>query len=175
MTLAHHVVFLCFLGFKLSVSWSRNAIYFSVKATQEKSHFTIFVIQNFVQKTQKHLWIHLYYWDQVFKVNEWCLMNCFHRESSVSNQIVTLLLPREMQTFSACGSLSFTIQNIYVNSNPVFLNLFNFQERKTRYWNEIRRSWLEIYLETKHTKSRARINTRAIALSRFLFKFLFEI
>ena len=118
---------------------------------------------------------HLYYWDQVFKVNEWCLMNCFHHESRVSNQIVTLLLPREMQTFSACGSLSFTIQNIYVNSNPVFLNLFNFQERKTRYWNEIRRSWLEIYLETKHTKSRARINTRAIALSRFLFKFLFEI
>ena len=47
-------------------------------------------------------------------------MNCFHHESRVSNQIVTLLLPREMQTFSACGSLSFTIQNIYVNSNPVF-------------------------------------------------------
>ena len=38
-------------GFELSVSQSRNVVYFSVIAMPKKSHFTIFAIQNFVKNT----------------------------------------------------------------------------------------------------------------------------
>ena len=41
-------------GFELSVSRSRDAIYFSIIAMPKKSHLTIFAIQNFVQNTKKH-------------------------------------------------------------------------------------------------------------------------
>ena len=41
-------------GFELSVSRSRDAIYFSIIAMPKKSHLTVFAIQNFVQNTKKH-------------------------------------------------------------------------------------------------------------------------
>ena len=41
-------------GFEISVSQSRNAIYFSIIAMPKESHFTIFAIQNFVQNTKQH-------------------------------------------------------------------------------------------------------------------------
>ena len=52
-------------GFELSVSPSRNAIYFSIIAIPKKSCFTIFAIQNFVQNTKKTREFHLYCWDDV--------------------------------------------------------------------------------------------------------------
>ena len=42
-------------GFELSVSRSRNAIYFSIVAIPKKSDFTIFAIENFVQNTKRHV------------------------------------------------------------------------------------------------------------------------
>ena len=39
-------------GFKLGISSSQNAIYFSIMIPK-KSHFTIFAIQNFVLNTKK--------------------------------------------------------------------------------------------------------------------------
>ena len=42
-------------GLKLIVSWLQNAIYFSIFTMPKKSHFTIFVTQNFVQNTKKHV------------------------------------------------------------------------------------------------------------------------
>ena len=43
-------------GFELSVSRSRNAIYFCIIAIPKKSHFLIFAIQN-CAKHKKNLWI----------------------------------------------------------------------------------------------------------------------
>ena len=43
--------------FELSISWLQNTIYFHIITMLKESHFTVFVIQNFVQNTKKHLWI----------------------------------------------------------------------------------------------------------------------
>ena len=44
---------ICLPGFKLSVLRSQNAIYFSIIRIPKKFHFTIFVIQIFVQNMKK--------------------------------------------------------------------------------------------------------------------------
>ena len=56
----------------------------------KKSHFTIFVIENLIQNTKKKHTneFHLYCWNHVFKVNEWCLVDCFLHKFKVSNQIM---------------------------------------------------------------------------------------
>ena len=46
-----------------------------IKLSVLKSHFTIFLIQNFVQNTKNTCEYHLYCWNHVCKVNEWCLAN----------------------------------------------------------------------------------------------------
>ena len=43
--------------FELSISWLQKTIYFHNITMPKKSHFTVFVIQNFVQNMKKHLWI----------------------------------------------------------------------------------------------------------------------
>ena len=62
----------------------------------KKSNFTIFAMQNFVQNTKKIRKFHLFCWDHVCKVNEWYLVDCFHREFRVSTQIMVR---------AACGGL----------------------------------------------------------------------
>ena len=42
-------------GFELSISEKQNAIYFAIITMPKKSHFTIFIIQNFVQNTKKYV------------------------------------------------------------------------------------------------------------------------
>ena len=74
----------------------------------------------------------LYCWDHVLKVNEWCFGDYFHREFSVSSQIMVCdYYIAKCKTFSACGELLiaifFAIQNIYVNLNPHIY--FTFQAR----------------------------------------------
>ena len=56
-------------GVELSVSRSQNMIYFSIITMPEKSHFTIFAIQNFVQNMKNTCEFHLYCYNHVFKVN----------------------------------------------------------------------------------------------------------
>ena len=50
-------LWICPWGFKLSISRSQNAIYFSIITIPRRSHFIIFAIQNFVENTKKHTWI----------------------------------------------------------------------------------------------------------------------
>ena len=71
-----------------------------------KFHFTIFVIQNTHE-------FQLCCWDHVCKVNEWCLVDCFHREFKVSTHIMVChFWIMKYKTFF------FTIQHVYANSNP---------------------------------------------------------
>ena len=60
--------------------------------TPEKSHFTIFTTQSFVQSLNVFVIVHLYCLDHVCKVNEWCLVGCFHREFRISTLPFALLL-----------------------------------------------------------------------------------
>ena len=53
---------------------------------------------------------HLYCWDHVYKVNEWCLVDFFHREPSFSTQIM-------VRDYCIAKCIFFTIQNIYVKVN----------------------------------------------------------
>ena len=62
--------------------------YFSIIGMPNKSHFTIFAIQNFVQNMKNTCEFHLYYWDHVFKVNELYLVDCFRHEFRVPTQIM---------------------------------------------------------------------------------------
>ena len=43
----------------------------------------------------------------------------------------------------------------------VFINRFTIQERKISLRNRISKKYMEINIQTKHTKNRARVNTRA--------------
>ena len=70
---------------------------------------------------------HLYCWNHVCKVIYWSLVDCFRREYRVSTQIkVRDCCMAICKSFSVCGVLlmalrpiSFAIQNIHVNLNPV--------------------------------------------------------
>ena len=82
----------------------------------KKSHFTIFAIQNFVQKHEKTGEFYLYCWDHVCKVNEWCL----YLNSNAQ------LLQHKMQNvfhlwrvFNDSSVVFFQAQNIYVNLKPI--------------------------------------------------------
>ena len=77
----------------------------------KKSHFTIFAIQNFVQNTKNLREFHLYCWDHVCKVNEWCLVDCFHRKFWAFTQKMI------RDCCIAFRAVFRMIQNIYVNSN----------------------------------------------------------
>ena len=74
------------------------------------------------QNTRK---FNLYCWDHVCKVNEWCLMNCFHCKFSISTQIMVRDYGnaecKKLSMWLAFNSLLaifFTIQTIYANLNP---------------------------------------------------------
>ena len=68
---------------------------------------------------------HLYCWDHVCKVNEWCLVDYFHCKSRISTQImVPNYCITKCKEFSTCSKLLmtlpaifFTIQIISVSSN----------------------------------------------------------
>ena len=72
---------------RINVLGSWNAIYFSIIAVPKKSLFTIFAIKN-CAKHEKTREFHLYCWDHVCEVNEWCLVDCFHCEFRVSTQMM---------------------------------------------------------------------------------------
>ena len=108
---------MCISEFELSVSQSRNAIYFSTIAMPKKSHFNIFAIQNFAQNTKKMSEFHLYCWDHVCKVNEWCLVDCFHHELRVSTQImVRNYCITKCKKFSSCGGFLMVLGAIFSRS-----------------------------------------------------------
>ena len=78
-------------------------------------------------KHEKTREFHLYCWDHVCKVNEWCLVDCLHREFRLSTQItVCTIALRNAKYFPPTVAQKvgqfFAIKNIYVNSNPVVGN-----------------------------------------------------
>ena len=89
--------------FELSVSQSRNAIYFSIIA-MPKSHLTFFAIQNFVQNAKKKTpEFQLSCWNHTCKDNDWCLVDCFHCEFRISTQIMVHDYSiAKCKTFSTC-------------------------------------------------------------------------
>ena len=85
-------------------------------------------------KTWKNLHeFHLYCWDHVRKVNQWCLVECFYHKIRVSTKkIVCDYYITKCKMFSTCGGylmalwvIFFVIQYIYVNSNPVNALLYD--------------------------------------------------
>ena len=97
---------------------------FPIIAISKKSHF-ILLRHKIVCKTQKTREFHLYCWNHVCKVNEWCLVDCLHHEFRVSTQWSRLLHREIYKVFQLrrafngpLGHFFFAIQNIYVNSNP---------------------------------------------------------
>ena len=108
---------MCPAGFKLSISWSQNVMYFSIITMSKKSHFTIFTIQNFVQNMNVFVIGHLCCCDHVCKVNEWCLGDCFHHQFRVSTKIMVHVFPLK----SPYGPIFFAIQSICINSTPAWV------------------------------------------------------
>ena len=88
-----------------------------IKLSVLKSHFTIFLIQNFVQNTKNTCEYHLYCWNHVCKVNEWCLVDCFHCKLRVSTQtMVCNYCTAKFKKFSACGRLLMASWAIFCKS-----------------------------------------------------------
>ena len=81
----------------------------------EKSHFTTFAIQNYAKKKKK-CEFHLYCWDHVCKVNELCLVGCFHRKCRVSTQIMVhnYCIKMICKNFSTCDRLLMKGWTIFV-------------------------------------------------------------
>ena len=75
-------------GFGLSISQSRNAIYFSHYRDSKQVSFLYFRDTKLYAKYKKTCEFRLYCWDHVCWVNDWCLIDCFHREFRVSTQIM---------------------------------------------------------------------------------------
>ena len=99
-------------GFELSISQSQNAIYFSIFAMSKKSYFTISGDTNLCAKQKKHRQIPFILLESCFEVNEWCLVDYFHREFRVSTQIIVrnYCIPK-YKTFFACGRPFFFFYN----------------------------------------------------------------
>ena len=92
-------------GFKLGLSQSRSAIYFPLLWCQRNLILLFSRYKTLYITRENTRELHLYCWDHVCKVNEWCSVDCFHREFRVMQS-----LHCQMQK---------VIQNIYLNSNPV--------------------------------------------------------
>ena len=102
-------VVLCARSYQMLLICSRNlrsiAIMkcnlFSIITMPKKSHFTIFAIQNFVQNTKHARKFHLYNVckDNVCKVKELCLVNCFHYEFRVSTQWYVIVASQNVKSF----------------------------------------------------------------------------
>ena len=59
--------------------------------------------------------LHLYCWDHVSQVNEWCLVDCFHRKFRVSTQtMVCDYCIAKCKMFSACSVLLMALQAIFL-------------------------------------------------------------
>ena len=67
-------------------------------------------------ESRKNIWTQL---RSCFKVNEWCLVDCFHREFRVSTQITSkyaIIASQNKKKFSACGGLSMALRTIFSHS-----------------------------------------------------------
>ena len=99
-------------------------LFFHYCNAKEISLYYIVVMQNVLQNMNLFVIAHLYWWDDVFKVNEWCLIDCFRCKCRVSTQVMVLHFP--LKKFSSCSRLLkalstifFAIQNSYINLNFV--------------------------------------------------------
>ena len=101
-TLEYHRLFHHCTGFaQSSASQSQNAIYFSIIAMPKKLILLFSRCKTFCKPRENTYELHLYCWDHVYKVNEWCLVDCFHRECGVSTQVILRHCIAKYKKFSA--------------------------------------------------------------------------
>ena len=86
-------------------------LFFHYCNAKEISLYYIVVMQNFLQNMNLFVIAHLYWWDDVFKVNEWCLIDCFHCKCRVSTQVMVLHFP--LKKFSSCSRLLKALSTIF--------------------------------------------------------------
>ena len=86
----------------------------------KKISFYYFGETKLCAKHEKTREFHLYRWDHDCKVNEWCLVDCFHREFKVPTQIMVrdYCIAKYKMFLMSFRTIFFVIQSIYVNSNP---------------------------------------------------------
>ena len=85
----------------------------------KKISFYYFGDTKLCAKHEKTREFHLYRWDHDCKVNEWCLVDCFHREFKVPTQIMVRdYCIAKYKMLMSFRTIFFVIQNIHVNSNP---------------------------------------------------------
>ena len=66
-------------------------------------------------KTEKTMWISFILLESCLLVNEWCLVDCFHREFRVSTQIMVRdYCIAKCKKFSFCGGLLMVLQAIFL-------------------------------------------------------------
>ena len=86
-------------------------LFFHYCNAKEISLYYIVVMQNVLQNMNLFVTAHLYWWDDVFKVNEWCLIDCFHCKCRVSTQVMVLHFP--LKKFSSCSRLLKALSTIF--------------------------------------------------------------
>ena len=104
------LLFILIAGFDLAVSRSQNAIYFSITAIPNKSLCNTKLCAKHEKNTRE---FHLYCWDHVCKVNESCLVDCFHSEFRVSTQIMVRGYYIAKCKKSACDGLLMALWAIF--------------------------------------------------------------
>ena len=113
-------------GFELGVSQSRSAICFSIIAIPKKSHFTIFVIENFVQNTHKNMWIRFILLGSCL-LGKWMVFSSSRTYGFYWNNGTQILHCKMQnvfclwQAFNGPSGVFFVIQNICVNYNPTWV------------------------------------------------------
>ena len=91
----------------------------------KKSHFTIFVIQNFVQNTKKHTRIPIILLASCLQINKWCFIDIstmnlgFYSIIQVRNYCITKckISSARDRLLMALLAIFFVIQNIFFNLN----------------------------------------------------------
>ena len=100
--------------FELRALWSQNAIIFFIITMPKKSHFTWYKTLN-KTGTRK---FHLYCWDHVCKVHEWCLFDSSHIQFRISTQkTVHNYCIAKCKTFSTCSRLLMAFRAVFLQFN----------------------------------------------------------
>ena len=107
------------------ISIAKCDLFFHYCDTKEISFYS-FRYTKLCAKHEKTGEFHLHCWDYVCKVNEWCLVDCFHHQLRVCTQIMVCgyCIAKSKKFSSRSGLLMslWAIQNIYISSNPDFFS-----------------------------------------------------
>ena len=109
-------------GFDLSASWLRNEIYFFITAMPKISFYYFRDTKPCAKHTKSVREFHLFYWNHVCKVNEWCLVNCFHSKFRVSMQIIVRnYCIAKCKRLSVCSWILMNLRGIFFSWFKLFM------------------------------------------------------